>query len=718
MLLVGSLAPYFPNAAAAAESSDSPSESLNEIVVTAQKREERLQDVPIPVTALAASALVDEHSLRIQDYLTSIPGLNVSGGGLTPALSIRGLDAGGGNRTVGVVIDDIPIGSATNLGGGQIGNNSPDISPSELERVEVLRGPQGTLYGASSIGGLLKYVTVDPSPEKLSGQLQLGTDTIYNARDPGYNIDAAINVPVNPDLAVRVSGFRWQEPGYIDNIATNTRDVNQEDVSGGRISALWRPSEEFSLKVAALTQRSTLDGSDHVNLSLADLQQNNFIGTGPSSSTSQAYTAVMNAKIGSVDLTSLTGYSVFKVFQNEDFTPNYTFLSELLFNVPGVRFDFHGSSDRFSQELRLSMPLTSSVQWLFGGFYSRSTGGGNQTVFATGLDGTAAGSWLHDVFPDVFSEYAAFTDLTFHITDRFNIQVGGRESYSRESYSESSTGLLYPVIYHVPSDIQPEVSANENSFTYLITPQLAISPDVMVYARVASGYRPGGPNYSSEFTHVPPTFGPDKTQDYDLGFKGSFFAHRLSLDTSVYYINWKDIQISLVQASTASPYVGNGGTAKSEGVEETLEVRPIDGLALSGSFSANKPVLTAALPAATQVTGNDGDRLPYASHYSGHVAAEQSFPLTTGLKGFGSIAWSYVGERLGPFVASPSTRQVFPCYSTLNLGAGVQGDFWKVNLFANNVADKRGQVSGGFVLPSEVRIIQPRTLGISLSASF
>jgi iron complex outermembrane recepter protein len=527
-----------------------------------------------------------------------------------------------------------------------------------------------------------------------------------------------VNVPVASDLAVRVNGFRTQEPGYIDNVATHTRGVNQEDVTGGRISALWRPAEDFSLKVAALFQRSTLDGSDHVNLDLGDLQQNNFAGTGPSNATTQAYTAVLNAKLSGATLTSLTGYSVFKVFQNEDFTPDYTFLSELLFKVPGVQFDFNGSSKRLSQEVRLSVPIGSRITWLWGVFYSHSSGGGDQTVFATDTRGAAVGSWLNDTFPDVLAEYAAFTDLTFQITDRFNVQIGGRESYSRETYSENSTGLLYPVIYHVPAYIQPKVSADEDSFTYLVTPQFKISPDVMVYARLASGYRPGGPNYSSGFTHVPATFSADKTQDYDVGFKASFLAHRLSLDTSVYYIDWRDIQLSLVQAATAAPYVGNGGTAKSQGVEETLEVRPTAGLALSGSFAVNQPVLTAPLPAATQVTGNAGDRLPYASRYSGHLAAQENFPLSTGLQGFGSIAWSYVGERLGPFVASPSTRQIFPSYSTLNLGAGVERDFWKVNLFANNVADKRGQVSGGFVLPSEVRIIQPRTIGVSLSASF
>jgi len=204
------------------------------------------------------------------------------------------------------------------------------------------------------------------------------------------------------------------------------------------------------------------------------------------------------------------------------------------------------------------------------------------------------------------------------------------------------------------------VSTDENSFNYLVTPQFKISPNAMVYARIASGYRPGGPNYSSTFTHVPTEFGPDKTQDYDVGFKGSFFDHRLSLDTSIYYIDWRDIQISLVQAATDSPYVGNGGTAKSEGIEETFEARPIASLTLSGSFAVNKPVLTATLPAATQVTGNDGDRLPYASHYSGHLAAKQSFPLSTGFKGFGSIAWSYMGERLGPFVSKSRYPSDFP----------------------------------------------------------
>jgi len=181
---------------------------LEEIVVTAQKKEERLQDVPLPVTSIDAQTLVDDHQLSIQDYYTRVPGLSLTTAGQGNAkISIRGMmsSSGVGTPTVGVVVDDAPYGSSTASGASRPG--APDIDPSDLVRIEVLRGPQGTLYGASSIGGLIKFVTVDPSTAGFSGQIEIDGSGTQHGDGLGGAVRGAVNIPVADPLAIRASAF-------------------------------------------------------------------------------------------------------------------------------------------------------------------------------------------------------------------------------------------------------------------------------------------------------------------------------------------------------------------------------------------------------------------------------------------------------------------------------------------------------------------------------
>jgi len=202
---------------------------LEEVVVTAQKREERLRDVPVPVTAVTAEALLQENQLRAQDFFSSVPGLDLQFVNGRSNLAIRGITTGPatGNPVVGYTVDDVPFGSSAGLAG--LFGTAPDLDPSDLARIEVLRGPQGTLYGASSIGGLVKYVTVDPSTDRVNGALGADMDTIHGGHGPGYNVRGSINVPLTETLAVRASAFTREDPGYIDNVVTG-----QAGVTGAR----------------------------------------------------------------------------------------------------------------------------------------------------------------------------------------------------------------------------------------------------------------------------------------------------------------------------------------------------------------------------------------------------------------------------------------------------------------------------------------------------
>ncbi|HEY6923723.1 MAG TPA: TonB-dependent receptor [Steroidobacteraceae bacterium] len=691
-----------------------------EVVVSAEKRDERLQDVPVPVTALRADALLNSNQLQLQDYYTSVPGLSLATSvESAQLLSIRGVTTGGTtNPTVGIVVDDVPYGASTELGGGQV---VPDIDPGDLARVEVLRGPQGTLYGASSMGGLLKFVTVDPSTDHFFGRVQAGISGVHSGNDPGYDARAAFNIPLTDTLAMRVSGFTRQEPGYIDNPILNINNLNEQRASGGRLSALWKPSDALSLKLSALYQNTKADGSSDVDVQpgLGDLQQNYLRGIGGYDRQVQAYSATLNAKLGGIDLTSITGYNVNSHSDSWDFTYRLGAFTDGIFGVTGTPVTADNRTNKFTEELRMTAPLGSNVDWLLGGFYTHESSHYAETILAVdALTGAQAGVWGTISFPTTYTEYAAFTDFTFRFTDQFDVQFGGRESVIKQSSSESNIGDAYdtnflglasPVYY-------PQVDTRAAAFTYLVTPRYKIAPHMMLYARLASGYRAGGPNAAPG---VPRGYDPDKTENYEIGFKGDVLSHLLTLDASVYYINWKDIQISLYDAQVAQSYNANGSKAVSRGVEFSVQSRPLPGLDVNAWVSYDHAALTQTFPAAALAYGASGDRLPYTARFTGNFSVQQDFPIYNTWTGFLGAMVSYVGDRQGVFLATPQ-RQYLPAYAKTDLRAGARYDTWTLNLYANNVTDRRGVISGGLgsFPPFGFTLIQPRLIGLSLVKAF
>jgi len=713
------------------QSSDKNSEGrvIDEVIVTAQKRTERLQDVPIPVTAIRSETLVDNNQLRLQDYYTRVPGLRVAPnqdqGNGAPTIAIRGITTGrGANSSVGIVVDDVPYGSSTFLGGGGL---VPDIDPSELARIEVLRGPQGTFYGASSMGGLLKFVTADPSTEKLSGRVQAGISSVRNGDGAGYSVRGAVNVPLSETWAVRASAFTRRDPGYIDDPGLGLEGVNQMDVSGGRVSALWRPSETWALKLSALLQDIDLHGSPNVHVlpGLGDLEQNALRNTGWYKKRFEVYNANLTANFGKAELTAVSGYSVNTFSDAFDLTPAYGPIFTLpVFGVLGTPLLDDNETTKFAQEIRLTMPLGQRVYWLLGAFYTHEDSKYVQHILAVDpATGTSVIEWFFNDFPTTYSEYAAFTDLTFHITDRFDIQVGGRQSENKQTYAQTTAGDVYTAVFlGQPSPvIYPKVHTDESSFTYLVTPRFKLSPNFMAYARLASGYRPGGPNTLGTLLGVPPEYNPDKTQNYEIGIKGNAFNRALSFDASLYYIDWKDIQLTVNDPASGQAYIDNGSRAKSQGLELSLESSLTNRLTIGAWVAWSDTELSEDFPSTATVRGLSGDRLPLSTRFSGNISLDQEFSLG-GMTGFAGASVTYVGDRKGEFVSvfAPPARQTLPSYAQTDLRAGLRHETWTFNVFVNNVSDKRGILSGGLgaIVPFAFKYFQPRTAGFSLTKSF
>jgi outer membrane receptor protein involved in Fe transport len=407
-------------------------------------------------------------------------------------------------------------------------------------------------------------------------------------------------------------------------------------------------------------------------------------------------------------------------------------LAAAFFGVGGFVIGGPERMTKLSQELRFSTPLGSRIDWMLGLFYTRETGHtpyrfqavDPQTVqpAAVSQGGLPGGLAYEGDDPQGYKEYAAFTDVTFKLTDQFDVQIGARESHNQLYYSNSSdgvfNGLLGQSFYHS----QSQLTSTDNPFTYLLSPRYKLSPDLMVYARLASGYRPGGFNINPTIrAQGHPTFTHDTTQSYELGAKGTAFERLLSFDTSVYYIDWKDIQLQLVDPNDVTvKYTLNAGKAKSEGVELALTLAPVKVLEFSAWADFNEAELT-SVPPNSLLTARPGDRLPYSARWTGGLSLDQKFTFTGSLTGFVGASLTYVGDRMGQFVQG-SAQGTFPSYVQADMRGGVAFNQWRVDTFIDNLADRRGVLRNGndslMSLPYRVTYIRPRSYGISVTRSF
>lgn len=700
--------------AAAPVSTGQGGASLEEVVVTAQKREERLQDVPIPVSVLAADSLSQNGQVELRDYFTRVPGTSLASGlGGTQAIVIRGVSTGTNtqNPTAGVVIDDAPYGASTFFGGA---TQVIDIDPTDLARIEVLRGPQGTLYGASSMGGLLKYVTADPSVGSVSGRLMVSTQTIRNDDGQSYGVRGSINIPVSDTLALRASGFTREDAGYIDDPVHDIRGINGGSSYGGRLAALWQPSEDFSVKLSAIHQNLQTDGSNNVDAdasSRVNALENSDNSPGALSSDREVtfVSAAVSATVGKADLAAISAY-----------TRSSADLRQLLVHLADFAAPFGGDAapymldqetEKFSQELRITLPLGQKVEWLLGAFYTDEKGEFNEYVTAgdeaTGALLGAPGNIFKTFYGATYEEIAAFTNLTVHFTDAFDIQFGARESQNRQTLINTIGGALAG-----GDRVNPPVDAKDNAFTYQVSPRLKLSDDVMLYSRIAQGYRPGGPNFNVGVTSARSTYSPDTTSNYEIGIKAGVLNGLLSVDASVYRIDWDDIALAVTDDRLT--YIDNVGAARIEGVELSLEARPADGLKLA-AWGAWSDARMDSVSRSGATSTFPGDRLPYSARFSGNVSADYQVALSDRLTMQMGTSLNYVGERLNDF--STTGRARLPAYSQWDLHGGLDSGDWEFNLFVNNVADERGVIGIG-VLEKTARIIRPRTIGLSIAKDF
>lgn len=708
--------------ALSAEGSIDSDVRLEEVVVTAQKRgDERLQDIPVPISVLSATSLIQNGATGLQDYFTKVPGvaITVGGGGSTTVL-IRGVATNGqnDNPVVGYTVDDAPYGASTFLGGGL---QPVDMDPNELSQIEVLRGPQGTLYGASSLGGLLRYVMVEPSLDKFSGRVMTSGQSTRNGDGLDYSLRGSVNLPINSSLALRVSGFNREEAGYIDDTFSGKEGVNDGHSYGGRAALLWRVNEDWSVKLSAVRQLLETGNANAVDRDPSEeerLKTSDYIPgmTGLNRSVS-FFTGRIEGSISNIDLTSISAYTRTHSVTREGLTRGglqglVTFLEPSA--DAGLFFDVQEVS-KFSQEIRANIPITDRVDWLVGAFYTREKGdfwerilaGDRATGDVVNNFTVLSGQWW-----STYTETAAFTNLTVRFTDRFDVQFGARASENRQEVTQEANNPPLLGGYALT-----ENRSKDNPITYLITPRFKLTDEWMVYSRIATGYRAGGPSFNSQFPGAAPLKA-DTTENYELGVKGDLFDRRLSIDASAYYIDWKDIPVGvLAPGQSVLGYNINAAGAISKGLELSFALRPVQGLTLS-AWGAWSDAYISELPADSTASFDVGDRLPYSPRFSGNASIDYERSLFGAMIGNVGASVRYVGDRVAA-VGFPD--DVLTNYSQVDAHVGVQSGSWTVNAFINNITDERGRVGVKPLLdnpPQAVTIIRPRTIGLSVAKDF
>lgn len=736
-----------------AAAADSSPTNVEEVVVTAEKRSVNIQQVPASVSAISGSKLETLGLKNLQDYSQYVPGLVVNQGGSPgqTTVTLRGVAAVGPGSVVGYYIDDTPLGSSGNY--ARATAFSLDLLPYDVERLEVLRGPQGTLYGAGAMGGLIKYVLKQANTHEYS--LQAGTELSYIDHSDGMGnaFRAAANIPLIQDkLGVRISGFEQQDQGYVDNVRLGIGDANDLRQWGGRLAVTFTPTDKLTVNLNALWYR--LHSQDNNTVRLDNLVTHTEPNGGewlsgtptlgefaqtygfrqPFTKNIDYYSATVNYDLGAATLTSATSYSETKTAQRQDSTDLYGAYTQLFGMPHGVGvFDLGLGLDKFTQEFRLASPSGGKVEWLAGAYYTYEKSNNHQLVNVYDanyqpITGPFAAFFnpffAYAELPSDYREYAAFGDLTVHLTDKFDVTGGLRYAHNDQNFEQISDGLVLGGFTDQPGD------SSESVLTYQANARYHFTDDSMLYARIASGYRPGGPNATLNAKPTPPV-GSDKLTSYEVGLKSTFLNGRLLFNAAVFDIEWKNIQQGVYHPDTGSSNLANAGDAFSRGVEIDGYFMPVEGLRIGYDAAYTKAQLTSidtdAPPFFT------GVQLPGIPKWQAGLTADYQWPLSDVWRANVGAGFHYISEEWTGGLQDPSTGSLLysgpttknPAYSTLDLHMGLSTDRYDINLFVRNVTDKRVYLQsfpvsdpfiGNFAL--DTVLLQPRTIGISFDAKF
>jgi iron complex outermembrane recepter protein len=699
--------------------------SLDEIVVTAQKRNERLQDVPFAVSAISGAAAEADGARGFDTLEGKVAGLQILGiGEEALQFSVRGVITdrqGRTPQTAALYWDEIPVG---------IAGDNPNFQQIDVDRVEILRGPQGTLFGAGAESGAVRIIPAKPDLNTFAwgGGAEASDTTHGGANGLVYGV---ANMPlIDGQLAVRAVAYERDWSGYIDNIALGVKGANSETIGGGRLTVLYAPNDRLSLNLMAQYQDFRGPDTDWDNSSLPHWEQEDTVRQNIESKNG-VFALTANYKLDFAQLTSVTSYQDTDSFLNDDATRYVVLLGAAPGQFPKATLPSYFFQRGFSQEFRIASPDSSHLKWIAGVFYSDTDYGVHQTFPVPGFEAAVPGDPpaasfglpKDDLgnFLQTFhtKQISLFGDATVPVTTALSLSAGLRYYHYDQDGLIDYNGLLEGeddrlVGHPQASGVNPRFNASYQ-----------LDHDKLLYVQISRGFRIGGLSDPAPqafcggdlaaigLSSAPAGYGPDHLWNYEGGLKSSWDNQRVTLDASAFYIDWTNIQ-STKRLSCGYAIVVNGGDVTSKGLELEGSANLLPGLTVSGSATYTDSQISRLPPDGTFGTST-GQYAPYTPKWAYDIAINYSRSIAQDIDGFGTVEYSYTGQRYTDF--NPATAYNMPAFGVVSAKLGLKHGPWAAFLFGDNLGNRYGILdltSRGAAYPTYISAstIRPRTVGL------
>lgn len=740
------LAQSAEGSASAATDQSAASPMLEEVIVSANKRDQLITEVPMALQAFGEETMKDFGMDNFAEYAQFVPGLSFSKQGANQTeVVIRGLSTGGqggsGSQSrslVGIYLDDIP----TALSGQ---NFDPDLF--DVERVEVLKGPQGTLFGDGAMAGAIRYVTSAPDLNGFSGRLNVqGSSTARRGGDE-YAVRGMVNVPISSTLGLRAVGWYDDMDGWIDNIRTGDTNVGRMETYGARLAALYQPSEAFSITGRVLGQSTRQDGTLSADTTAAVTPNDGFLQDRDpefykDDSLLLSVTAEWTLDQGTVS--SVSGYLDRDFLVQDSSTEGlnlFYFGPEV--NLPNDRQFFPWKQTVLSQELRYTTTGARRVDYTAGIFLAKVDVEYPAVVLADGFDQYALDSGTVGSLEELYAfgcsppeeapdtsfcgdgvttkqkQASAFADFTVHLTDRFDLLAGVRYFDWKQRFIQDYRGFLNG------GPTFKDQSINEDGFNPRFGLSYGFSEGHRVFVSAAKGFRLGGVNeplpascnaeVEARGLTDSDRFDSDSLWTYEAGVKLLLADRRVLFNTSVFYTDWDDIQTSASISSCGYAVRVNSGKVESKGVEFDTTIAATERLQLVLSGSYTDAALAEDSPNLRAVAG---DRVPNVPEWKASALVSYSAPIRGEWSGFGNFAVTAQGESSSTFSPTDPTQVDIPGSEVGTLRLGVETDRYRISLFADNLWDERQMTPDRNYRGPLIFTLRPRTIGLEVNVEY
>ncbi len=719
----------------ATSAAESETTELERVVVTSNKRDQKLQDVPASITAETGTALERRGATQLADIIQTTAGLTNagSGGGNSTDLTIRGVTTGGlglKQSTVALLFDDIPVDPAL------LSQSATNLRTVDVERVEVLRGPQGTLFGSGSLSGAIRFITNKPDLNAWTASGELTGAKTRDGASTGFG-NVVLNAPIVPGtLGVRAVGYDFYEGGWVDNIRTNQDNVNANRTKGGRVEFEGRPADRLTVTLTGAYQDShDLGAGESLYVQPAGSSSNDQVTNLRKSTDLDVVSKIVNLGVR-YDLPSVSLFSSSTVIRRDtlqlDDSGFYNDYLALAFGVPPLFGASAPATNQnhqriFTQEIRASSRGEGPWKWTLGAFYLNASLDGGQVIDSPTLRQITGTGTLADLTSSGRqAESSIFGETTYTLANQWDLTAGLRVSHTDIKSSTDSRGVLFTGTLDPRVIVNTSIKQSDTTEDPRFSVAYRFNPDLTVYATAARGHRVGGPNLTAGLggPGIPTSYNADSLWNYETGVKSRLFGGRLQVSAAAYYIDWSDIQAALVANSVN--YTGNAGSAGIYGLEVEAVAKPLAWLEVGGSGSLSHSALTKDVPNLTRVTGvvgvASGDALPGAPNFK-LSAFTQATTSILDHTAYARITDNYIGSEYTDF-GHRGTR--YGAFNTVDVRAGVFVRPFEIAVFIDNLTDSGGAraasdplLVGPIVASDQVAYrIRPRTAGLTLRGYF